>query len=145
MAELKIVVNDPKTGKSFQKAIAENSLSGMKINQKLNGEEVGLPGYELEITGGSDDSGFGMRSDMEGPLKRKALLTGGVGIKTKVTKHKEQGIRLRKTVAGNTISAKTAQVNLKVLKYGPDSLAKLFGKEEAPKEDAKGEETKEEA
>ncbi|MDI6737256.1 MAG: 30S ribosomal protein S6e [Nanoarchaeota archaeon] len=137
MTELKIVVSDPKTGKSFQKAIAENSLSGMKIGQKVDGEGIGLSGYELEVTGGSDDSGFGMRSDMEGSLKRSALLTGGVGIKKKVTRHKEQGIRLRRTVAGNTIGAKTAQVNLKVLKYGSETLAKLFGKEEAPKEEKK--------
>lgn len=137
MAELKIVVSDPKTGKSYQKAIAENSLAGMKLNQKLSGDEIGLPGYEFKITGGSDDSGFGMRSDMEGTLKRKALLTSGAGIKNKVRTNKEQGIRLRRTVAGNTISAKTAQVNLKVLKYGSETLAKLFGKEEAPKEEKK--------
>lgn len=135
MAELKIVISDPKTGKSYQKALAENILQGRKLKQKVSGDEIGLAGYEFEITGGSDDSGFPMRFDMEGTLKRTALLTGGVGIKTKVTKHKEKGIRLRRTVAANTISAKTAQVNLKVLKHGSETLDKLFGKEEASKKE----------
>ena len=73
MAELKIVVSDPKTGKSYQKALAENVLIGKKLKQKIKGDELGLAGYELEITGGSDDSGFGMRSDMEGLLKKRCL------------------------------------------------------------------------
>jgi small subunit ribosomal protein S6e len=130
MAELKIVVSDPKTGKSYQKALAENVLIGKKLKQKIKGDELGLAGYELEITGGSDDSGFGMRSDMEGTLKRSAMLTSGVGIRDKVRKNKEQGIRLRRTVAANTIIDKTAQVNLKVIAYGPESLDKLLGKQE---------------
>ncbi|MEK6864328.1 MAG: S6e family ribosomal protein [Nanoarchaeota archaeon] len=136
MAELKIVVSDPKTGKSYQKALAENVLIGKKLKQKIKGDELGLAGYELEITGGSDDSGFGMRSDMEGLLKRSALLTSGVGIRNKVRTAKEQGIRLRRTVASNTIIDKTAQVNLKVIAYGPESLDKLLGKQEK-KEEAK--------
>jgi len=130
MAELKIVVSDPKTGKSYQKALAENVLIGKKLKQKIKGDELGLAGYELEITGGSDDSGFGMRSDMEGLLKRSALLSGGVGIRNKVRANKEQGIRIRRTVASNTIIEKTAQVNLKVIAYGPESLDKLLGKQE---------------
>ncbi|MFA5888201.1 MAG: S6e family ribosomal protein [Candidatus Nanoarchaeia archaeon] len=130
MAELKIVVSDPKTGKSYQKALAENVLIGKKLKQKIKGDELGLAGYELEITGGSDDSGFGMRSDMEGLLKRSAMLTSGVGIRNKVRINKEQGIRLRRTVASNTIIEKTAQVNLKVIAYGPESLDKLLGKQE---------------
>ncbi|MBU2638442.1 MAG: 30S ribosomal protein S6e [Nanoarchaeota archaeon] len=147
MAELKIVINEPKTGKSYQKALAANPLAGMKIKQKVSGDMVEMPGYEFEITGGSDDSGFPMRQDIDGPLKKKALLTGGTGLKTGTRLHKRNGLRKRKTVAGNTITDKTAQVNLKVLKAGSDSLDKLFGKEEAPKEEkekAPKEEKKEE-
>lgn len=143
MAELKVVVNEPKTGKSYQKALAGNPLAGMKIKEKVSGDLVDIPGYEFEITGGSDDAGFPMRQDIDGPLKKKALLTGGPGLKTGTRLHKREGLRKRKTVAGNTITDKTAQVNLKVLKAGSDSLDKLFGKEEAPKEEAK-EEKKEE-
>lgn len=144
MAELKVVISDPKTGKSYQKALASNPLAGMKLKQKVSGGMVEMPGYEFEITGGSDDSGFPLRMDIDGPLKKKALLTGGVGLKAGTRLHKMEGLRKRKTVAGNTITEKTAQVNLKVVKSGSDSLPKLFGKEEAPKENVPKEAEKKE-
>jgi hypothetical protein len=36
------------------------------------------------------------------------------------------GLKLRKTVCGNTISSNITQVNLKVLKYGAKSLDQIF-------------------
>lgn len=133
MAELKVVVSDPKTGKSYQKVIADNAFTGKKLKQKVKGDELGLEGYELEITGGSDDAGFPMREDIDGTVRKRALLTSGVGIKTKTRTDKEQGIRIRKSVAANTVHQKTAQLNLKILTYGAKPVEEILGKKEEPK------------
>ena len=132
--ELKIVINDPKTGKSYKKVIENNPFEGKKIKDKVSGEDLGLTGYELEICGGSDASGFGMRPDLPLAGKKKLLLTGGTGIHLK-----RKGMQKRKTVAGNTVSDKTASLNLKIVKYGAKSIEDCLGikKEEAPKEEKK--------
>jgi len=54
-------------------------------------------------------------------------------MKSKSTK----GLRLRKTVRGDTISDDIAQVNLVVKKQGNKALSEILGKEE--KKEAKGE------
>jgi len=125
--ELKIVVNDVKAGKSYAKTLPENTdFIGKKISDKLDGGLVGLHGYELEITGGSDKAGFPMRRDISGAARKRPLITSGAGAKIK-----EKGLKARKTIAGNTANMDTAQLNFKAIKYGKDSLAKLFGKEES--------------
>ena len=125
--ELKIVVNDVKNGKSYAKTIPDGSdFIGKKIREKVEGGLLGLHGYELEITGGSDKAGFPMRGDIEGVGRKRPLMTSGAGVRINV-----KGMKKRKTVAGNTVTADTAQLNFKAVKYGKDSLAKLFGKEES--------------
>src|SRR3989338_9140532 len=99
MAELKVVVSDPKTGKSYQKVFDNESFLGLKVKDKVDGAMINLPGYQLEITGGSDSSGFPMRSDIPGTLRKKALLTGGTGVTKKRMSRK--GLRIRISVAGN--------------------------------------------
>lgn len=135
MAELKVVVSDPKSGKSYQKVFDNEGFLGMKISQKLDGGLINLPGYELEITGGSDSSGFPMRSDVPGTLRRKPLLTSGPGITKK--KLDRKGKRRRVSIAGNTVAVNTAQLNVKVVKLGSKSIEELYGA--APKEEAKAE------
>lgn len=125
MVEVKVVINDAKTGKSYQKPFPQEPFLGLKLKDKLNGETLGLNGYELQVTGGSDDAGFPMRSDIQGTPRKMALLSSGVGVKKSVAGHK--GIRIRKSVRGNTISSKTAQVNVKVVKYGLKSLEESLG------------------
>jgi small subunit ribosomal protein S6e len=123
MAEFKITINDPKTGKSYKKVIegpAVDVLNGKKIKDKISGDSIGLKGYELEITGGSDAQGFPMRKDTEGTNRTRPLLVSGVGFR-----EKDKGIKQRKTVAGNTINSKTKQINLKIIKIGKDSLIDL--------------------
>src|SRR5207245_648479 len=69
MAEFKAVIADPKSGKAYKKDITghyANALIGKKIGEDLDGLYVGLPGYKLQITGGSDKDGFPMRSDLPG-------------------------------------------------------------------------------
>jgi small subunit ribosomal protein S6e len=134
--EFKINIGDPKTGKTVQKVAADKAAEAFlkkKIGDKVSGDAIGFPGYEFEITGGSDYCGFPMRKDVRGSARKKILVVSGVGIRKNV-----KGRKIRKTVAGCTIYSKTAQINLKVLKAGEAPLV-----EEKPKEE-KAAETKEE-
>src|SRR3989344_7094377 len=129
MVEFKFVVNDVKSGKSYQKALDTEVFIGKKIGEKVEGSLVGLKGYELKITGGSDKSGFPMRKDIEITGRKKILSRKSIGIKIN-----EKGKRIRKTVRGSVISDQTSQINLKVEKYGADSIPKLLGIEEKKEE-----------
>ena len=129
---VKLCVNDIKTGKSFNKELNENELDAFlnkKINDKIEGHFFGFSGYEFQITGGSDNSGFPMRFDVDGIGRKRPLLTRGPGVKIGI-----RGMRKRKTVRGNTISQFTNQINLKVLKYGNKNIAEILGIEEKPAE-----------
>jgi small subunit ribosomal protein S6e len=129
MADFKLVIANPKTGKCVQKEIKapdSNYLIGKKIGDSLDGNHIGLKGYEFLVTGGSDYCGFPMRSDVK--VQRKRILTvEGIGIK-KVAK----GIKQRKTVCGNAINEKTVQINLKITKEGETPLFTEAKKEESP-------------
>ncbi len=134
MTNFKIVISDPKSRKAYQKEIEQGAsgLRGKKIGNKVSGEFLGLHGYKLEITGGSDKDGFPMRRDVEGIARKKILLTSGVGFHSKI-----RGQRKRKSIRGNTISPSISQINMKVVEYGKDSVEKLLGvkkKEEKPAE-----------
>ena len=135
----KIVVADPKTRRTYQKEVGynESGLLGRKIGEKVKGDFLGLHGYEFEVTGGSDKQGFPMRPGVLGIGRKNVLLTGGPGFHPT-----EKGERRRKLVRGNTLSEEIVQVNMKVVTHGKDSLAKLFGKEEAKHEEEKKEEAK---
>jgi small subunit ribosomal protein S6e len=72
----RIVVSDPKTGKSYMMESDKTAqLTGKRIGEKISGSAIGLSGYELQITGGSDITGNPMRADVAGPVSRKLLLT----------------------------------------------------------------------
>jgi len=120
MAEFKLVLSDPKTGKSFQREAKEQAakaLIGKKIGDSVSGDSIGFPGYEFVLTGGSDYCGFPMRKDVQGTVRRKIAITGGVGLVAK-----RKGMRKKKTVAGNTVHERTSQLNLKITKYGKDKF-----------------------
>jgi len=131
LAEFKIVVSDPKIGKSINKEIKDKSaqtLLGMKIGQEIDATIVDIDGT-LKITGGSDKVGFPLRADVHGSAKNNILLTAGVGFRSKV-----KGMQKRKIVRGSMISDETYQINT-VLVKGNLVL------EETPAEDAKAEES----
>lgn len=117
MADFKVVVSDPKTGLTVQKEVKDPSskaLMGLKIGDTVKGESIELQGYEFEITGGSDFCGFPMRKDVLGVGRKRILAYSGTGVRKQ-----EKGMLQRKTVCGNTIHAKIAQINLKATKIGP--------------------------
>lgn len=123
MTDITCVINDGKSGKSYQKALDDTPFLGKKIGEKLTGASVGLTGYELQITGGSDKSGFPMKQEIDGIGRKKMLLKkGDVG-----SRIREKGLILRKTIVGNTVGANTAQVNVKILTHGSKSVEELLG------------------
>ena len=94
MVEFKVVVNDTASGKSYNIAVSghhANSLIGKKINDEVDGIFVSLPGYKLQITGGTDKDGFPMRHDIPGSTRRRLLLSRGLGFKPE-----ERGKRKKK-------------------------------------------------
>ena len=125
MATFKLVINDPATGKSFNFEVTGHhaqNLIGKKIGDQVDGINANLPGYKLEITGGSDKAGFPMRGDFEGSTRRRLLLTEGTGY------HPTDypGKRKRQSVRGNRISTEIVQVNMKVAKAGSKPVADHF-------------------
>lgn len=135
MAEIKVTISDPKTGKSYNKVITDNLFLNRKLGESINGNIVGLDGYELKITGGSDSAGFPMRKEISGSVKKKPMLSGGTGFhpKKRRTQHKAQHhyyLFKRKTVRGNTFSDTSSQVNLLVVKHGSQALDAIFPKTE---------------
>jgi small subunit ribosomal protein S6e len=114
-----------KDGKSYRIEIAKpEALYGKKIGDIIKGDDIGIAGYEFLITGGSDISGFPMRSDITGQRKIRILTKKSVGARLK------KGQLKRKTVRGNTIGIETAQVNVIVKKQGNEPLDKYAKKAE---------------
>jgi len=143
-------INISDKGKTFKLEADVESLIGKKIGEKISGTEIKkeLEGYELEITGTSDIAGFPGKKDIEGTNLRRVLLTKGFSLKKKPRKEGKKGskrlpkgLRLKKTVRGNTISKETIQINTKVIKSGAKKLEEIFP-EQAKKPEEKKEETK---
>jgi len=86
-----------------------SAFLGLKIGDEVDGSVVGLKGVKLVITGGSDISGFPMRPDIVGPVKKRALLSGPPGFHPR-----EDGERRRRMVRGNTIAPDIVQINTKI-------------------------------
>ena len=123
MVEFKAIVNDVKTGRSYNVAVSghhANSLIGINIGEVVDGIFVGLPGYKLKITGGSDGNGTPMR---------KAESLG--------FHEKYPGQRKRVAIRGSAISAEIVQINMAVAEYGPKSIEECLNPQpegEAPAE-----------
>ena len=131
MVDFKAIINDVKTGKSYNVAVSghhANSLIGKNIGEIVDGIFVGLPGYKLKITGGSDDTGVPMRGDMPGNKRRRLLMADGQSFHEKYP-----GQRKRVAVRGATISSSIVQINMAVTEYGPKSIEECLNSE-APAE-----------
>ena len=143
-------INISDKGKAHKLETESEVLVGKKIGETLKGEDVdtSLKGYELEITGTSDNSGHPGFKGLEGSAYHRKVLTYGPGMHDRT-----KGIRLRKLQRGEEISLKTIQINMKVIKQGETKFESLSASgeskeekpaEEAPKVEEKKEEVKEE-
>nr|WP_321498643.1 30S ribosomal protein S6e [uncultured Methanolobus sp.] len=133
MADFKVVVSDPKT-KSYQfdvKGAEANKFIGKSIGETVDGTLVGLPGYTLKITGGSDKSGMVMRPDLPGPRRQKLLVANGTGY-SPVSK----GVRRRKMMRGREVAPDIVQINTIVAEYGEKTIEKILGGDEPVEEAA---------
>ena len=147
MAEFKLTIADPKSGKCYKKEVKDTEAApfgGLNIGETVKGESFGMTGYEFQITGGSDYCGFPMRRGILG-IRKKITLSGGVGFDGKMRplrkgkkRRNQDGLRRRKTVCGHKINDHVTQINLKVVKEGTKKIADVFGaaKEGAAKEGA---------
>lgn len=144
MAIFKVVVSEPKSRKSFQAEVDQAKAAGLigkKIGDEFNGDLIGLAGYVLQITGGTDKDGFPMHPGLKGSGRKRMLLTGKPGFHPG-----QKGQRRRKTMRGNTISDAIVQINAKTVKIGEKPFEQLIPKKEKPaekKEEQKQEKPKE--
>ncbi|MBT4539319.1 30S ribosomal protein S6e [Candidatus Woesearchaeota archaeon] len=135
MADYKVVIG-MKDGKTVQKEIKSpeaDALHNKIIGDTVKGDEMGMPGYEFLVTGGSDKCGFPMRKGIQAPRKR-VFIGKSVGFSGKDrNKKKRGGLHVRKTVCGERITKIIRQVNLKVTKAGSAPLDAPAAAEETPK------------
>ncbi len=124
MVDFKVVVSDPKDGKSFQIAVSgqhANVLIRKKIGDEIDGMFLGLPGYKVKIMGGSDKDGFPMRPDVHSAGRKKLLVSDSIGYRP--TDY--PGKREKRSMRGAEISPEIVQINTKVIAHGPKSIADL--------------------
>ena len=137
---MKVVIADPKQGHCYQIELDDTKskpFSGEKVGNELDGSLLGLTGYKVQITGGSDKDGFPMRRDFHGRTRKKLLIKKGAGLK------KPDGQKHKKTIRGNTIATDIAQVNVKITKYGNKKINQLLGIETKEKPEEKKEASEE--
>ena len=125
----KVVVSNK--ADSYQVEVDDTkALNGLVIGDEFDGGIVGLDGYTLKITGGSDKNGFTMKKDVPGTRRIKSLLTGGIGYHPKA-----DGVKRRKTVRGNTIADDIVQINTVVVSEGAKPIADILGAGEEEEEE----------
>lgn len=142
----KINISD-KSGKTYKLELESEELLGKELYDKIQGKDLlpGLEGYELEITGMSDNAGFPSHEKVPGIGLKKLLLSYGKAMwrrprregKKKISNPTPKGLRLRKTVRGRVISPEIVQINLKVLKHGKNPLSEVFQDQKKPEQEAK--------
>ncbi len=117
------MISDPETGKAIQYELDDtktNALVGKHVGELVEGDVLGLPGYKLKITGGSDTAGFPIRPDVHGSGKKRVLISGPPGFRSD-----RKGMSKRKTVRGRELSQDISQVNMRVEEKGSTPLEEL--------------------
>lgn len=128
MPKFKIIISDPEIGTSKSIELEETRalpLIGKKIGEVVDGSVVDLPGHKIQITGGSDKDGFPMRPNVHGGVRRKVILSGGVGFNPQ-----NEGARRRKTIRGNVITDEIVQINMKIIEKPKKPKEKKKAKED---------------
>ncbi|MDD1715626.1 MAG: 30S ribosomal protein S6e [Methanolinea sp.] len=126
MAEFKVVLSDQKNGRAYNVDVsggAANAIIGRRIGEELDAGILGLPGYRMQITGGSDRNGTPAKRNLPLAGRRRILLSGGAGFSPVM-----EGQRKRKAIRGNEITADFVQINARVTNYGEKSLDEYFPK-----------------
>lgn len=125
MAAFQVVVGDPETGDTYQFDVedqAANRFVGRELSDEIDGGAVGLDGYTLELTGGSDDAGRPMRTDLPGPNLRSVLLTH----RDTGYRPSRDGERRRVSVRGREVTEAVAQINAQIVARGDQSVEELL-------------------
>ncbi|WP_409199456.1 30S ribosomal protein S6e [Methanobrevibacter sp. DSM 116169] len=125
----KVVVSDKNESYQVEFDDTNKDLIGLTIGDDFDGGVLGLDGYDLKITGGSDKNGFTMKNDVPGSRRIKSLLSGGIGYKPKA-----KGVKRRKTVRGNTISDDIVQINTIVVSAGKKKIADILNADDEAEE-----------
>lgn len=123
MVEFKLVIAEG--AKSFPRAVGDPQSAGFlgkRIGESVGGELLGLGGYTLKITGGTDRSGFPLRPEIPGARQVRIFVGEGFGFHAP-----RRGQRKRRTFRGSAISEETVQINLVVERKGPKPLTELLG------------------
>ena len=123
MVEFKLVISQ--AAKSYARAVQDPQSAGFlgkRIGESVGGELVGLSGYTLKITGGTDKSGFPLRPDVPGGRQTRIFVGEGFGFHAP-----RAGQRKRRTFRGSAISEDTVQINLVVEQKGSKPLSELLG------------------
>lgn len=113
MAKFKVIVSDPEAGTSKVVELDETRASpfiGRRLGETLDGSAVDLPAHTVQILGGSDNDGVPMIGSVHGGVRRRVVLSNGVGFSSK-----KKGERRRKTVRGNVITDEIVQINMKIV------------------------------
>ncbi len=126
MASFTVVVGDPDSGSSYQLEAEEqdaNRFIGRSIGEEVDGSAVGLDGYTIEITGGSDDAGRPLTPEVAGSNLKEVLM------KERQTGYQpsRDGERRRITVRGREISDAVAQINASIVDRGSTDVDELLG------------------
>jgi small subunit ribosomal protein S6e len=123
MVEFKVVISE--AARSYARAVQDPQSAGFlgkRIGESVGGELIGLSGYTLKITGGTDKSGFPMRPDIPGARQVRVFVGEGFGFHAP-----RDGMRKRRTFRGSAISEDTVQINLVVEQKGSKPLSELLG------------------
>jgi small subunit ribosomal protein S6e len=127
---VRVVVSNPETGDSYQVEAQVNDFAGTAIGDEVDGGVLGLDGYTLELTGGSDDTGRPMRGDVEGQAIEEILVDGGTGFNPT-----RDGERRRVSVRGGEVGDATVQLNTKVTESGDTDIAEALGEGDEDEEE----------
>ncbi|MFC6756950.1 MULTISPECIES: 30S ribosomal protein S6e [Haloarcula] len=128
MAEFTVAVSDPESGHTYQVEVDgqdANRFIGRELGDEVDGGAVGLDGYTLELTGGSDTAGRPMRPDVRGVATKSIMSDGGIGFEPTT-----DGERKRITIRGREVSDETRQINAKIVGRGSDDVDELLGADE---------------
>ncbi|WP_181684808.1 30S ribosomal protein S6e [Halorhabdus salina] len=128
MADFTVAVADPDTGDTYQVDVdgqAANRFMGREIGDDVAGSAIGLDGFTLSLTGGSDDAGRPLREDVRGPELKSVLMEGGTGFDPE-----RDGERKRVTVRGREVSDAVRQLNVRIAEHGDGDVAELLSDEE---------------